>query len=73
MGHRRAIKLLERDIRTENISHAYLFVGPGGIGRSKVAKEFAKILQCKKGGLCNNCDDCRQITKNIHIDTIHQS
>jgi len=46
IGHQNQINRLEKDIKSNKISHAYLFSGPGKIGKFKIAKTFAKILQC---------------------------
>lgn len=70
IGHKRALTALERDIESKNLSHAYLFTGPSEVGKSKVALEFAKILQCEQGIMCGICSACREIGQNIHADTV---
>ena len=43
---------------TQEMTHAWLFTGPPGSGRSNAALAFAAALVCKVGG-CNECTDCK--------------
>ncbi len=49
------------------MTHAWLFTGPPGSGRSNAAKAFAAALQCPDGG-CGACDACRMVTDGSHPD-----
>jgi len=49
------------------MTHAWLFTGPPGSGRSVAARAFAAALQCKHGG-CGHCDDCHQARGGTHPD-----
>ncbi len=49
------------------MTHAWLFVGPPGSGRSNAAKAFAAALQCPRGG-CGTCNDCRTARSGAHPD-----
>ncbi|PIQ78366.1 hypothetical protein COV82_01225 [Candidatus Peregrinibacteria bacterium CG11_big_fil_rev_8_21_14_0_20_46_8] len=69
IGHEKELALLERDIRSGSTSHAYLFVGPKKIGKFRVARSFATILQCPDN-YCKKCPTCIQIEKHGHPDTI---
>lgn len=55
-------KILVNSIKNNKISHAYLFSGPRGIGKTSMAKIFAKAINCldfdKKGDVCNKCSNC---------------
>lgn len=55
-------KILVNSIKNGKISHAYLFSGPRGIGKTSMAKIFAKAINCdnftKKDDVCNKCDNC---------------
>ena len=50
-----------------SMTHAWLFVGPPGSGRSVVAKAFAAALQCSRGG-CGSCAECRTARAGTHPD-----
>ena len=49
------------------MTHAWLFVGPPGSGRSNAARAFAAALQCPRGG-CGTCNDCRTSLSGAHPD-----
>ncbi len=49
------------------MTHAWLFTGPPGSGRSVAARAFAAALQCRDGG-CGHCDDCHQARGGTHPD-----
>lgn len=55
-------KILVNSIKNNKISHAYLFSGPRGIGKTSMAKIFAKAINCENFGknddVCNKCDHC---------------
>ena len=52
---------------TQGMTHAWLFTGPPGSGRSNAAIAFAAALVCKDGG-CSNCADCMATITNSHAD-----
>jgi DNA polymerase III subunit delta' len=75
LGHEKAIHLLQRAIRTEKVVHSYLFLGNEGIGKKQVALQFAKALNCLKGGpetgeACDQCLSCRKIRDGFHPDVL---
>jgi DNA polymerase-3 subunit delta' len=71
-GQDNAIKFLKTAIRNEKIPHAYLLAGPRGCGRSLLAKNFAKAVNCvsidRKDIPCDSCLSCKKIDKGIHPD-----
>lgn len=69
IGHEKELSQLEQNIKSGNIHHAYLFVGPEKIGKFRVAKSLAGILQCPNN-FCHTCPTCVQIEKKCHPDTI---
>lgn len=69
IGHERQLASLETDFRENNLHHAYLFVGPEKIGKFRIAKAAAGILQCPNN-YCHKCPACIQVIKHTHPDTI---
>ena len=55
------------DSGVEGMTHAWLFTGPPGSGRSTAARAFAAALQCERGG-CGTCDSCRTTLRGTHAD-----
>ncbi len=55
-------KILVNSIKNDKISHAYMFFGPRGIGKTSMAKIFAKAINCtnfnEKNDVCNHCENC---------------
>jgi len=69
-GQARAVALLEAALRTGTVAHAYLFVGPSGVGRAALARRFAAVLLCDAGGqeACGRCRSCRAFNASNHPD-----
>ena len=66
-------RTLKQAVEQDKISHAYLFSGPRGTGKTSVAKIFAKAMNCpnQKGGEpCNNCYICQAVTEGSLEDVI---
>jgi len=63
IGQRRVKELLRRAIQTDQVAHAYIFIGPEGVGTDALALEFARVLNCEPGGTeaCDQCASCRQM------------
>ena len=72
IGNERPIGLLTSSIEQARVAHAYLFAGPAGVGKGLVAREFAKALNCERGGTrpCNECVTCRKIDHGTHPDVL---
>ncbi|MBD2845605.1 DNA polymerase III subunit gamma/tau [Paenibacillus sp. IB182496] len=73
VGQKHIIQTLQNAISEQRISHAYLFNGPRGTGKTTAAKVFAKAINCQSGPArepCNSCDACRGITDGTIMDVI---
>ena len=72
IGNERAIGLLTSSIEQGRVAHAYLFAGPPGVGKGLVAREFAKALNCERGGPqpCDECVACRKVEHGTHPDVL---
>lgn len=70
LGHERQRALLQNTIRRDKVHHAWLFVGPAGVGRRTMARTFAMALNCEQqdGEACGQCGSCHKILGNIHPD-----
>lgn len=71
-GHDWAVNLLRTHAAGGKLRHAYLFVGPEGVGRETLALRFAQALNCSQppapGEFCDACRDCRQILARQYPD-----
>ena len=73
VGQKNIIKTLSNSILTDKITHAYLFTGPRGTGKTSVAKILAKVVNCESlDGVtpCNKCVSCTQINDRQNTDII---
>jgi len=72
VGQRHIIQTLQNALKTNKMSHAYLFCGPRGTGKTTVAKLVAKSVNCLNPDKapCNECEHCRTIQNGTHPDVI---
>ena len=74
VGQEHVTRTLANAIRNNRLHHAYLFVGPRGIGKTSIARIFAKALCCENGGPtetpCDTCSSCREIAAGNSLDVI---
>lgn len=72
-GQNTITKTLTNIIKNNKLSHAYLFTGPRGTGKTSCAKLFAKAINClnnKDGDACNECTNCITYNENSNPDII---
>ena len=74
VGQEYIVKTLKNSIKSNKISHAYIFSGPRGTGKTSTAKVFAKTINCLNsvdGNSCDKCSKCLEFNDNpdvIEID-----
>ncbi|MBI2634162.1 DNA polymerase III subunit [Candidatus Peregrinibacteria bacterium] len=69
IGHEKQLEMIEADLESGNLAHAYLLAGTNSVGKYTVAKKIAGILQCEND-FCHKCSACLQVEKGVHLDTI---
>ncbi|MDX2176741.1 MAG: DNA polymerase III subunit gamma/tau [Candidatus Sumerlaeia bacterium] len=73
VGQRTVVNALRGEIRDGRIGHAYLFSGPRGVGKTSMARIFAKALDCVNGPTptpCGECAQCRGVRDDSNMDVI---
>lgn len=66
-------RTIQNSIKYGRISHAYLFSGPRGVGKTTMARILARALNCKEGPTsepCGKCENCLEIKQGISFDVI---
>jgi DNA polymerase-3 subunit gamma/tau len=73
VGQEHILKALENSIHHNKLHQAYIFSGTRGVGKTTIARVFAKCLNCQKGDApqpepCNECSACLEIKAGRHIE-----
>jgi len=69
IGQNKAVSFLQRSLEREKLAHAYLFVGPAGVGKTTLALNLAQALNCMHGQPpCGECAVCQKISAEKHAD-----
>lgn len=73
VGQQGPVRILQNSVKKGETSHAYLFAGPRGTGKTSVARILAKALNCENssdGEPCNECSSCRKIDRGTVLDIV---
>ena len=73
IGQSHVVQTLMNAVSTKRVAHAYLFSGTRGVGKTTVARIFAKALNCAQGPTshpCDTCENCREIALGSSVDVI---
>lgn len=72
VGQDVVVQTLKNSIKNNKINHAYIFFGPRGVGKTSIAKIFARTVNCDKqdGNICDECDKCISSKSNECLDII---
>lgn len=73
VGQQHTLKALENALNNNQLHHAYLFTGTRGVGKTTIARNFAKSLNCEQGissKACGICSNCKEVAANRFVDLI---
>lgn len=74
LGQPQVRDYLRASVKSEHVTHAYLFIGPAGSNKTATAYALARAILCPKGpkgprgGICGACEHCSRISRRVHPD-----
>ena len=73
-GQEAITRAIKNSLKENKLSHAYLFTGPRGVGKTTTARLIAKGVNCLKNGItdnpCGECENCIEISQGISMDMV---
>ena len=74
VGQDHVTRTLKKAVQTERISHAYMFAGPRGCGKTSTARIMGRVINCENppgdGNPCNECGSCKAVIKGSNLDVM---
>jgi DNA polymerase-3 subunit gamma/tau len=74
VGQDHITRTLKKAVETERVSHAYMFAGPRGCGKTSTARILARVINCENlpgdGNPCNECSSCNAVIKGNNLDVM---
>jgi DNA polymerase-3 subunit gamma/tau len=73
VGQEHVSRTLKKAVESGRVSHAYLFAGPRGCGKTSTARILARVINCdsvRDGNPCNQCESCRAVLRGTHLDVM---
>jgi DNA polymerase-3 subunit gamma/tau len=73
IGQEHVVRALVGAVREERLSHAFLFCGPRGTGKTSTARILARMVNCERGPTaepCGVCEQCLRIRDGSHLDVV---
>jgi DNA polymerase-3 subunit gamma/tau len=73
VGQEHISRTLQKGVETARLSHAYLFSGPRGCGKTSTARILARVINCdsvRNGNPCNECASCLAVIRGNHLDVM---
>ncbi|MFH1259049.1 MAG: DNA polymerase III subunit delta' [Elusimicrobiota bacterium] len=72
IGQTKALNIIDQALENKRLPHAYLFIGPKGVGKKTIATVLAQRLNCRQNtplsAPCEICSSCRRIERGLHPD-----
>jgi DNA polymerase-3 subunit gamma/tau len=74
VGQDHITRTLKKAVETDRISHAYMFAGPRGCGKTSTARILARVINCENlpgdGNPCNECSSCKAVIRGNNLDVM---